>query len=72
MSMGSDQSTAFVNSRQKKEAVRRLTEEGRLETVYQPIWRFDAEKLLEIAFSCSEMYGRIPMTASKMPVTRER
>ena len=31
-----------VTSPAKKDAVRRLIEEGRLETVFQPIWNFDA------------------------------
>jgi diguanylate cyclase (GGDEF)-like protein len=37
-----------VTSLEKNEAVRRLTEEGRLETVFQPIWRLDAKSLLGV------------------------
>ncbi len=33
---------------EKKEAVRRLVDEGRLETVFQPIWKLDAETLLGV------------------------
>jgi diguanylate cyclase (GGDEF)-like protein len=33
---------------EKREAVRRLVEEGRLETVFQPIWKLDAELLLGV------------------------
>jgi diguanylate cyclase (GGDEF)-like protein len=38
----------FVTTSEKKEAVRRLIEEGRLETVFQPIWDFDAKTLLGV------------------------
>ena len=38
----------FVTTSEKKEAVRRLIEEGRLTTVFQPIWNFDAETLLGV------------------------
>jgi diguanylate cyclase (GGDEF)-like protein len=38
----------FVTTSEKKEAVRRLIEERRLETVFQPIWNFDAETLLGV------------------------
>jgi diguanylate cyclase (GGDEF)-like protein len=37
-----------VTTPEKKEAVRRLVEEGRLETVFQAIWDFDAEALLGV------------------------
>jgi diguanylate cyclase (GGDEF)-like protein len=37
-----------VTSTEKKEAVRALLEEGRLETVFQPIWDFSAETLLGV------------------------
>jgi diguanylate cyclase (GGDEF)-like protein len=37
-----------VTTSEKKEAVRRLIEEGRLSTVFQPIWNLDAETLLGI------------------------
>ncbi len=37
-----------VTTSEKKEAVRRLIEEGRLETVFQPIWDLDAETLLGV------------------------
>jgi diguanylate cyclase (GGDEF)-like protein len=37
-----------VTTSEKKEAVRRLIEEGRLTTVFQPIWDFDAEALLGV------------------------
>jgi diguanylate cyclase (GGDEF)-like protein len=38
----------FVTTSEKKEAVRRLIEEGRLTTVFQPIWNFDAKTLLGV------------------------
>jgi EAL domain-containing protein (putative c-di-GMP-specific phosphodiesterase class I) len=38
----------FVTTSEKKEAVRRLIEEGRLITVFQPIWNFDAKTLLGV------------------------
>jgi EAL domain-containing protein (putative c-di-GMP-specific phosphodiesterase class I) len=38
----------FVTTSEKKEAVRRLVEEGRLITVFQPIWNFDAGTLLGV------------------------
>ncbi|HEY0517229.1 MAG TPA: bifunctional diguanylate cyclase/phosphodiesterase [Solirubrobacteraceae bacterium] len=41
-------SRSAVTTAQTKDAVRRLTEEGRLETVFQPIWNFDTEALLGI------------------------
>jgi diguanylate cyclase (GGDEF)-like protein len=37
-----------VTTSEKKEAVARLIEEGRLETVFQPIWNFDTETLIGI------------------------
>jgi EAL domain-containing protein (putative c-di-GMP-specific phosphodiesterase class I) len=37
-----------VTTSEKKEAVRRLIEEGRLTTVFQPIWDFAAETLLGV------------------------
>ena len=37
-----------VTTSEKKEAVRRLIEQGRLETVFQPIWDLDAETLLGV------------------------
>jgi diguanylate cyclase (GGDEF)-like protein len=37
-----------VTTSEKKEAVRRLIEEGHIETVFQPIWNFDAETLLGV------------------------
>jgi diguanylate cyclase (GGDEF)-like protein len=37
-----------VTTSQKKEAVRRLSEEGRLTTVFQPIWNFEDQSLLGI------------------------
>jgi diguanylate cyclase (GGDEF)-like protein len=37
-----------VTTSEKKEAVRRLIDEGRLTTVFQPIWNFEAETLLGI------------------------
>jgi len=37
-----------VTSADKKEAVRRLIDEGRLSTVFQPIWDFEAETLLGV------------------------
>ena len=37
-----------VTTSEKKEVVRRLIEEGRLTTVFQPIWDFDAETLLGV------------------------
>jgi diguanylate cyclase (GGDEF)-like protein len=37
-----------VTTAEKKEAVRRLLEEGRLTTLYQPIWDFQQEKLLGV------------------------
>ncbi len=37
-----------VTSADKKEAVRRLIDEGRLSTVFQPIWNFEAETLLGV------------------------
>jgi diguanylate cyclase (GGDEF)-like protein len=38
----------FVITAEKKEAVRRLIDEGRLTTLFQPIWNFDAETLLGV------------------------
>jgi diguanylate cyclase (GGDEF)-like protein len=38
----------FVTTSEKKEAVRRLIEERRLITVFQPIWDFDAETLVGV------------------------
>lgn len=38
----------FVTTPEKREAVQRLLEEGRLTTVFQPIWNFDAETLLGV------------------------
>jgi diguanylate cyclase (GGDEF)-like protein len=38
----------FVTTSEKKETVRRLIEEGRLVTVFQPIWNFDEETLLGV------------------------
>jgi len=38
----------FVTTSEKKEAVRRLIDEGRLTTVFQPIWNFDAKTLLGV------------------------
>jgi diguanylate cyclase (GGDEF)-like protein len=38
----------FVTTSEKTEAVRRLIEEGRLTTAFQPIWNFDAEILLGV------------------------
>jgi diguanylate cyclase (GGDEF)-like protein len=38
----------FVTTAEKKEAVRRLIDEGRLTTVFQPIWDFDAGSLLGV------------------------
>jgi diguanylate cyclase (GGDEF)-like protein len=35
-----------VTTHEKKEALRRLLDEGRLETVFQPIWSFDTDALL--------------------------
>jgi diguanylate cyclase (GGDEF)-like protein len=37
-----------VTTSEKKQAVRRLIDEGRLETVFQPIWNLDAETLLGV------------------------
>jgi diguanylate cyclase (GGDEF)-like protein len=37
-----------VTTSEKKEAVVRLIEEGRLETLFQPIWNLDAEALLGV------------------------
>ena len=37
-----------VTTSEKKDAVMRLIEEGRLETVFQPIWNLDAETLLGV------------------------
>jgi diguanylate cyclase (GGDEF)-like protein len=37
-----------VTTAEKKEAVMRLIEEGRLETLFQPIWNIDAESLLGV------------------------
>jgi len=37
-----------VTTSEKKEAVRRLIDEGRLTTLFQPIWDFDAEALLGV------------------------
>jgi len=37
-----------VMTSEMKEAVRRLSEEGRLETVFQPIWNLDKETLLGV------------------------
>ena len=39
---------AVVTTSEKKEAVRRLIDEGRLTTVFQPIWDLDAETLLGV------------------------
>src|SRR6202049_3831369 len=39
---------AVMTTPEKREAVRRLVEEGRLETVFQPIWKLDAELLLGV------------------------
>jgi diguanylate cyclase (GGDEF)-like protein len=38
----------FVTTSEKKEAVRRLIEEGRLTTLFQPIWNFDEQILLGV------------------------
>lgn len=38
----------FVTTSEKKEAVRRLIDEGRLTTVFQPIWNFEAGIMLGI------------------------
>lgn len=38
----------LVTTSEKKDAVRRLLEEGRLRTVFQPIWDLDAETLLGV------------------------
>jgi diguanylate cyclase (GGDEF)-like protein len=38
----------FVTTSEKKEAVRRLIEEGRLTTVFQPIWNLDTRTLLGV------------------------
>jgi diguanylate cyclase (GGDEF)-like protein len=38
----------FVTTSEKKEAVRRMIEEGRLTTVFQPIWDFDSETMLGV------------------------
>ncbi len=37
-----------VTTSEKKDAVRRLIDEGRLTTVFQPIWDFDAETMLGV------------------------
>jgi diguanylate cyclase (GGDEF)-like protein len=37
-----------VTTSEKKDAVRRLIEEGRLTTVFQPIWNLDAETLIGV------------------------
>jgi diguanylate cyclase (GGDEF)-like protein len=37
-----------VTTSEKKEAVRRLLDEGRLSTVFQPIWNLDAETLIGV------------------------
>jgi diguanylate cyclase (GGDEF)-like protein len=37
-----------VTTTEKKEAVRRLVEEGRITTVFQPIWNFDDDRLLGV------------------------
>jgi diguanylate cyclase (GGDEF)-like protein len=37
-----------VTTSEKKQAVRRLIDEGRLTTVFQPIWNFDAQTLLGV------------------------
>jgi len=37
-----------VTTSEKKEAVRQLIDEGRLTTLFQPIWDFDAEALLGV------------------------
>jgi diguanylate cyclase (GGDEF)-like protein len=37
-----------VTTSEKKDAVRRLIEEARLTTVFQPIWNFDAETLIGV------------------------
>jgi diguanylate cyclase (GGDEF)-like protein len=39
---------AVVTTSERREAVRRLTEEGRLTTVFQPIWNFDGATLLGV------------------------
>jgi diguanylate cyclase (GGDEF)-like protein len=38
----------FVTTSEKKEAVRRLIDEGRVTTVFQPIWNLDAKTLLGV------------------------
>jgi diguanylate cyclase (GGDEF)-like protein len=38
----------FVTTAEKKEAVRRLIDEERIDTVFQPIWDFDAGSLLGV------------------------
>jgi diguanylate cyclase (GGDEF)-like protein len=38
----------FVTTAEKKEAVLRLIEEGRLETLFQPIWNLNAQTLLGV------------------------
>ncbi|HEY5044267.1 MAG TPA: bifunctional diguanylate cyclase/phosphodiesterase [Solirubrobacteraceae bacterium] len=38
----------IVTTTEKKEAVRRLIDEGRLETVFQPIWDFGTERMLGV------------------------
>jgi diguanylate cyclase (GGDEF)-like protein len=40
------QTQVVVTTAETKDAVRRLIDEGRLTTVFQPIWNFDAESLL--------------------------
>ncbi len=53
---GGDRATHFddirervvVTTAEKKEAVRRLVDEGRIETLFQPIWNLDAGTLLGI------------------------
>ncbi|MEA2200899.1 MAG: hypothetical protein QOI89_1495 [Solirubrobacteraceae bacterium] len=40
------QTKVAVTSAESRDAVRRLIDEGRLTTVFQPIWNFDAESLL--------------------------
>jgi EAL domain-containing protein (putative c-di-GMP-specific phosphodiesterase class I) len=42
------QTNVAVTSAESKDAVRRLIDEGRLTTVFQPIWNFDAESLLGV------------------------
>jgi diguanylate cyclase (GGDEF)-like protein len=42
------QGRVMVTTSEKKEAVRRLLQEGRLETVYQPIWNLDEGSLIGV------------------------